>query len=63
VTQIPLVLRIATTILVSDLLTLSIVGMLWNSTSTFRLGLMRGVACWQETLLGSVTSWKAPAPG
>ena len=58
-----IVLRIATAILVSYLLTLSIVGMLWNSTSTFRLVLMKGGACWQEKLVGSVTSWKAPAPG
>ena len=45
------------------MLTLSIVGMLWNSTSTFRPVLMREVAYWQENLVGSVTSWKEPAPG
>jgi hypothetical protein len=59
----PIVLSIVTAILMRDLLTRSIVGMLWHSTSTFRLVLMRGVACWQENLVGSVTSWKAPAPG
>src|SRR5262249_47336908 len=58
VTQIPIVIRIATPILVSYLLTLSIVGMLWNSTSTFRPVLIREVACWQENLLGSMASWK-----
>ena len=63
VTQIPIVIRIATTILVSYLLTLSIVGMLWNSTSTFRPVLIREVACWQENLLGSMASWKELAPG
>jgi hypothetical protein len=57
------VLRIATAILVSYLLTLSIVGMLWNNTSTFRPVLIREVACWQENLLGSVASWKELAPG
>jgi hypothetical protein len=63
VTQIPIVIRIATTILVSYLLTRSIVGMLWNSTSTFRPVLIREVACWQENLLGSMASWKELAPG
>ena len=63
VPQIPIVISIATTILVSYLLTLSIGGMLWNSTSTFRPVLMREVACWQENLLGSMASWKGLAPG
>ena len=63
VTQVLIVIRIATTSLVSYLLTLSIVGMLWNNTSTFRPVLIREVACWQENLLGSMASWKKLAPG